>query len=692
MIFAGCTIGKITPTNYYVLEYFEHLQNDNLYREIPLEKSVWIKDLKIPSNYNRKQIVLRHFGPKITYASKELWGIKLTEIIPDFINKKLERYNVFQTTNRDVLNERPDFIISSKITNIEFYQNENSSQARLVMEFNLKEGDKEIIIVQHHVSRDEFLADDSFDNFVLKINDIVLNEIDNFILKMENYFDTGIVEKLAETEEKNKELTFVQEKRKVKGMGFLYLPAISQTDNEPYYTVYDQNGLIVGSARMGESTILSEGKYTVHYGSGSSAQMLTKKNVEILQRYKTVVEPDWGVLMVDILDEERNYAKVRYEIFNAESGESFGGEFPADEEIGEKRRVWILKPGLYKITINDKPFNTLTDFTTVLVENGQLQDLRIVMGIDENNNPTNLVGAGILSGSETLKASEDWKLFSSIHGNFNANSNNATDKNKQEFTLNLNTQMENRLVYDKIPFHFTSKNIIDLGTSKSSDTDFRLSLDEFDLKNTFIYYFIKDVGFYSRFNMNSHFFPTYYYPTEAEAYKKFDENGNEIEAAIDAEKILLNPAVYPLNLKEGIGLNMRLLNRANVNLYFRTGFGLEQDIKKDVFQKGIFIDDETGQYFKYDILESEYKKGTELSLVGSMRFPFDLTYNTDAYILFPFDKSINKTVEWENTFNMKIFKYVSLEYKLKLENKELNNEEYIYSEHSLFLRLTYILK
>ena len=77
--------------------------------------------------------------------------------------------------------------------------------------------------------------------------------------------------------------------------------------------------------------MLPEGKYTIHYGSGSSAQMLIKKNVEILQRYKTVVEPDWGVLMVDILDEERNYAKVRYEIFDAESGESFGGEFPADE-------------------------------------------------------------------------------------------------------------------------------------------------------------------------------------------------------------------------------------------------------------------------------------------------------------------------------------------------------------------------
>jgi len=693
VFFAGCSLGKISPTNYYILEYFDHLKNDNLYRETPLAKSVWIMDLKIPSNYNRKQIVLRHFGPKITYANKELWGIKLTEIIPNFIDKKLEYYNVFNSNQRDVLNERPEYIISSKITNIEFYKNEFSSQARLVMDLSFKKGDNKVAILQHRVNRDEFLSDDSFDNFVLKINDVILEEIDTFIYKIENYLEKGIIEKGISLEDENTEISFIKEERKTKGMGFLFLPSISNTDNEPYYTVYDQSGILVASARMGESSILAEGKYTVNYGSGSSAQLLTKNNVEIIQRYKTVVEPDWGILMVDVLDEERNFAKVRYEIFNAESGESFGGDFPADEEIGEKRRSWVLTPGLYKITINDEPFNTLRDFTTVLIEKGKLQDLRIVMGIDEDNNPTNLVGAGILSGSEILKASEDWKLSSSIHGNFNANSKNEEEKDKQKFTLTLTSQLENRLIYDKMPFHFTSKNIIDLGTTKNSGEDFRLSIDEFDLKNTFIYYFIKDIGFYSRFNINSHFFPTYdYYPDDSVSYKKFNENGDLITEATGAEKILREPAFYPLNLKEGIGLNMRLLNRASINLYFRTGFGMEQDIKKDVFQKDSDFDSTTEGYQKYDILKSEYKKGTELSLVGSIRFRFGLTYNTDAYILFPFDKSINKTVEWENTFNMKLLKYVSLEYKLKLENKELNDEEYIYNEHSLFLRLTYIVK
>ena len=91
-------------------------------------------------------------------------------------------------------------------------------------------------------------------------------------------------------------------------------------------------------------------------------------------------------------------------------------------------------------------------------------------------------------------------------------------------------------------------------------------------------------------------------------------------------------------------------------------------------------------------MESESTTGTEVSLVGSFQLPFNLTYSTNADFLFPFSKDDDYSMEWENVINLKLFKYISLDYKLKLENKIQEEDEYIVEKHSLFLRVTYFLR
>ena len=50
-------------------------------------------------------------------------------------------------------------------------------------------------------------------------------------------------------------------------------------------------------------------------------------------------------------------------------------------------------------------------------------------------------------------------------------------------------------------------------------------------------------------------------------------------------------------------------------------------------------------------------------------------------------------VEWENVFNLKLFKYISLDYKIRLRNKQSEDgNEYIVDRHTLFLRITYFLR
>ena len=125
----------------------------------------------------------------------------------------------------------------------------------------------------------------------------------------------------------------------------------------------------------------------------------------------------------------------------------------------------------------------------------------------------------------------------------------------------------------------------------------------------------------------------------------------------------------------------------------RAGFGIRQDINNNFYDLTSTETINDIEHRIYTEQKSESTTGTEVSVVGNFQLPFNMTYSTNADFLFPFSKIDNYTMEWENVINLKLFKYISLDYKLKLENKipETGNE-YIVEKHSLFLRVTYFLR
>jgi hypothetical protein len=293
-----------------------------------------------------------------------------------------------------------------------------------------------------------------------------------------------------------------------------------------------------------------------------------------------------------------------------------------------------------------------------------------------------------------LEASKQPLKFSSaVHGNFNMNSNNKNDKDEIETTITFNTQLDNHLIYDQYPMHYNLRNIVELGTTRSKDDAFRISADDFDIKNTFVYYVVKNIGFYGRADMNTHLFEEKYFASDLFNYKKLNESGDVTEIGNNVEEAIIKDRFYPLTLKEGLGVNWRILNQPKAQISLRTGFGMRQEFNKHVYNlTGTETEDNT-EYKIFVPVESIYKEGTEISVVANFNLPFDLSYNTNFDYLLPFDKDENYSMEWENVFNLKLLKYLSTDYRLKLENREQdNNDSYISTEHSLFLRLTYFLR
>lgn len=691
-----CASRRVFTTNYYILEYTQHSENKDIRQDKPFNYSVIVYDTDIAKTYERSKIVLRHFGPKITYSDYDIWGSKLSSTIPDLFAKRLTYNNIFTQVQRTFLDERPDYEISTKINNIEFLQSLLANEVHLNMDIFLTKAGNDEYLVKHSAKRVKIINNDKIEDFVQTINDIILEEANIFSIKIQNHFhgiksqqeQSIIAEKLgysfAMDSSMNENLQ----------MGKLWLPALSQSDNEPQYKLVSKDKITYDGG-PGTDLTVPVGTYKMYYGSGTESQKIVKNDIQIRSNYKTIIEPDWSCLLIDVLDERRNFAQLRYEIFDANTGESFGTQVPVEKELGEQQRVWVLKPGLYKITINNEPFNTYRDFTTILLQKGKLERLSLVVNRDDQGNPTNLIGAGIIEDLTLSDLSDHWKVFSAVHGNFNMNQNNEADKNKFETTLILNSQLENKIIYTNLPFYYRMRNLIDLGASKTTDTQPRLSADDFDIKNTLVYFVFKNFGFYSRLDMNAHFFPTQSYSTSNFNFIKNDVNGNEIERKLSTKDIRISNGLYPMIMKEGIGINYRMLNSSRAKLNLRTGFGLRQENYNNVFTliDNNYTDPSDSLIYRvYSEMDNLDNIGTEISVVGNFNLPFNLSYTTNADVLFPFDKKENISIDWENVFNLRLLKHISIYYKLNLLNKYTDNTSYIISKHSLSLRVTYFLK
>ena len=691
ILIISCAGGREFSNSFYILQYFEHSENQDLIQKENFDYSVVVYDTEINRTYDSKKIVVRHFGPRITYANSHLWGTNLSDGVADLMAKRIAAYNIFNQVQRSFRDARPDYEINSVINNIEMIKSDNLSEVHLNLDIYLKKSGEEEYLVKHSSRREELLFNTSMESFVQKANDIILEESNKFAYKIQNFFNNKI-----EDDGKPQMIQVVvfdsTEETGIR-MGKLLFPAISNTENEPTFKIVNHDDKVF-FAQPGQEIALESGNYDIVYGDGTPLQKMNMQNVEINPMYSTQIEPDWACLFVDVVDERRNYKQIRYEIFDAITGESYGTHYPVQKELGEPQRVWMLRPGLYKVTINNEAFNTYRDFTTVYLNKGKVERLSLVVDVDDNDNPTNLIGGGILEGQTGEVIAEHWRAYSALHGNFNMNSSNETEKDEYFSTTVVTSQFENRIVYNNMPHYYYMRNLMELGFTKSTDVDLRLSADDFDMKNTYVLFLLKNLGIYGRFDLNSHFFSSYKYATSKFNYIKQDRKGNEVERDNDQNEMKLTNGLFPMVLKEGIGVNYRLFNTPKSKLSIRTGLGIRQELYKDVYDLVDKNHDDNGETYQlYREMDDIFNRGTEVSLVGNFNLPFNLSYMTNADILFPFDANENITVDWENVFNLRLFKHISIYYKLNLQNKKGEDQnEYILNRHSLFLRLTYIFR
>jgi len=695
LFLSACSQIVIEPNRYYILEYKGLKGDDTLLTHPKVNFGLNISEAEVSGTYNRKQIVLKTSENQIRYDLKNLWAERLPSSVATVIHQRISQYNIFTRVSRDY-QQQTRYDVAINVKALELINYSTISGARIDFDITLKRTSDNLTVFIHNADRFRRIPVYDTEMFVQTIHDLLIEETDKFLKALLANIDkietnTDVANQVFTSKDflevKTDSLTTLEpiEDDYVSILGKLYIPFMTDPEHEPPFAIEDMEGNFIDSYPMGSEVYLEEGQYNILLGNGTRNQKVVEP-VEIFSRYKTTFEPKVGGLIVNVIDNSRNYIDRRYELFDLETAESYGFGYGIEDGVGQQLETWILKPSHYKIVLNDKDFNSYEDFTTVEVKVGEVERLTIVVNSEE---PYNMLGAGRLFQEDIVKGKDRtyFSIMNHLNGNFN--SKNDTDKRKNNYTLTITEQLDTKITLDYFPVNFTLKNWIEVGVSKDKDTDLNMQSDKFDLKNTLIYYFFTNLGVYGRADVNTHLFNTYEQTDEKLNYIRIDDKGTETFEYTN--KFQTQDPLTPLTLKEGIGLNYRALNHNRANLNLRAGVGLRQDYYTNAyFYKGTHTDADEGiTYQVYEAINDVFDKGTEISANGNFQIFRDLNYTLTADFLIPFEKKKSSTFEMENILNLRLFKYVSWDYRLNIEYNE-TEKKYTQLEHTLFLRFTYI--
>ncbi len=448
-----------------------------------------------------------------------------------------------------------------------------------------------------------------------------------------------------------------------KGKGMLFVPAMSvPRRNEPSYQVF-HGGKKIADENPGRGVLLKPGTYTVLIGSGAISQMISK-TVEVFEGHSTLLKPDWAALVVDVIDESRTSVNESYELYQEGTQENFGLGFGIEEERGERVRTWLLKPGVYHVVNVDESFSTIRKLS-VNLESGKLVQRNLVFDADESR----FIGfyqrpVGQYGSSQKFRAlTSQTELSGSVLGN-------TTQRTAQDRTsLSLSLQMFNRTSYKSDKNIASLRFILEEGATKEEGSAFRKSIDKFEARGTYIFRVSPKFGPYLRAVMTTKLFTNDVFFDQPRDFVKLsniglDELGNTRYDTLgiepNASEITLSPSFFPLQLRQGVGINSQLLRTFPLNIDVRIGVGARQTFNSDSFELA-------GNDSSAIERENTSSTGIEALLITDARLAKAINFDSEFDILIPSTDPNEWEFSWENRMRIFLTSFINLDIVADLE-------------------------
>ena len=447
------------------------------------------------------------------------------------------------------------------------------------------------------------------------------------------------------------------------GAGAILVPAMSGGDNEPQALVF-RGDEQVGSGPNGARIVVEPGAYTVRVGSGPTRQMVSVA-VDVQAGATTVVPVRWSGLRIEVVDERNLPHRGAYELIRVTDRQPFTVGFGADTLQGEQLLTLLMPPGLYRIVQPGSTYRARTDFATVLAPEGGLVHYKLVI------NPTSgqFRGAGVVLAAELGAVPEvsPWSRRYVLGLSAPLGSTRNVVGANNETTFGTELFFDTYVTYQRDRDLFSSVLELESGFQKvkpeaSAATPWRKTHDRLRIDVLYSRFINARVGPYARVGLRTSLFESNVLVTEDTLISRQFTDGRRESVVVPANSTFpTGDAFSPPEYREGVGLNIRLVQGRRVRLDWRVGAGLRQNR----FAGAFFLDDdETTPELEYVEGANFNEKGLEPTLVATVRYRA-LLYNANLDLFGEFGAA-EPSIDWRSTLSWRLTRELSLDYKIDL--------------------------
>ena len=477
------------------------------------------------------------------------------------------------------------------------------------------------------------------------------------------------------------------------GKGALFIPAMTNPLDEPPITILS-GGKKVKEGTTGNRIILAPGTYEVQLGSGAEQQRISIQ-ATVRERNTTVIPVSWSGLSIHVVDEQFGSLRGSYEIIRVEDREYIGLGFGTDEQAGEPVSTWIMRAGLYKIVRVGENYRARRDFATVRLREGRHTHFLLVLDRDTGE----FSGGGEVPAEDLFTAQAGFFYNLVLGGdaslNYSLNDPNVTPGLGFKFRAFLDGRMSIEIFDSPLVLQLQ----IEEGQQKTPNppdgpaTPLQKTNDRIDLDALYIYRLTNALGPYVRLSAETNMLPGVKFTNSEDADElariglfERDENGNiptdvgGFSVPFDTAQNITrsSPPFGRSTLREGAGLNARLLKTLFAELTLRSGIGARHTLTRDFYTQA--SQDELDNDLNLNDAQitsafirrpSVNQVGVEATVLAIARLTRWVLINIEIDALIPFDTLSNLVIEAEGSIALKLTSYVSINYVTRFRRDPL---------------------
>ena len=675
----------------------------------PYPVKLRIAELEMRRTYRRDELVTRADINELTFLRRQRWSEPPQRMISGVIREHLRRSRIAVEIQDDSTINEPDFVLGGEVEAIEQLTMGDEHFAHLAMTYRLRRFKDDQMVWDFRIDARRPVSGTSMRSTVGTLSAILAAETDRALVDLGKYFADPdaprgravaaqpvaeaprpgwIVPDDASPLNNNEELLRDDTPVAV-GFGAIFAPGLADGHREPLVGVYRNGRLVVGKGRLGQRIVVPPGEYEIRVGSGAGNQQISAW-VRVVDGKTTVVPPTWAALDVAVVDEVFVPFRGTYEIIRMDSREDFGLGFGADEQLGELTRVWVLRPGLYKIIRSGGTYRDRTDFATVRLEAGRLTRFTLVQDPIEGR----FLGAGEADPDLADQAAESnlvaWRLRAVLGGDFNLRRSDQVG-DEDGWRVSYRAFFDGAARWLSGPHGWNTQLELEEGRTRLPSQDIFISdTDRLFFHTIYTYQLLSWFGPYARAGLETKLLLRHQAFETPQDVVVLDEDGMPVRTLMGVSRVKLGSTFAPFQMREGTGANFRALRTRFAELDLRIGFGARQTIAHGlyVFQEG---DTDADPDVIIPVVDSTIE-GVEATIVGLGRITRFVTVSTELDSLVPLWGDDLAVVTWRNQVNIRLASFLSLNYRFNLSrDPNLGIGDDVRTEHDLQLRFSWVL-